>query len=301
MAPPNLATLSPVSLNGTILAQNDPVFDPAIARDLFRHSGNQYGSAVTKLGATPMVRFATPFLPAYNLIGTKLFKLTSFEFFFAKWADYQKAPGAVHTRYKLPEGGQAAAKLGRMSVTRGGVLMVDVDIVPLSAADGMTNPFAQDTAALPTLGAQPARHTMGPVLLNNVRTNGVKSSTVDWGVGMVGETTDGDLYLRSVIEAESNPTIGIEHGDPVAVLTALGLLGAQITAATRLYFRDIDPNTGAALNTGISVTAAAGSIDPTGCQLRRGQSASAGLTIQPISSDTTSALTVQTGVTMPAA
>ena len=52
-------SLSPAQVNGTTLAVQDLAIDPALEIDLFRHSGNPFGSASLKLSAMPKVTFKT--------------------------------------------------------------------------------------------------------------------------------------------------------------------------------------------------------------------------------------------------
>ena len=295
-----ISTLSPILCGSAVLAADKLQVDPAIARELFRHSGNRYGSAIVKYGALPSISFETPFLAAYNAFGFATTKLTAFRYTFAKFLDFAKDPAATHDRWSLAAGCTAAARIQRAVVNQRGLLMAEVQIVPLSSTDGMTHPLAESTAALDTLSAEPALHTLGPCSVETVKINGVKNQGLDLGITLTGEPNDGELYLRTVGELESNPLLMGEHADPRTMLASLGMIGHAITTSAIMYFRSIDATTGAALGTGLSMSIASGSIDPGMMRFSRAQIGTLGFGIQPLSTTNTHPVVVNTSATMPA-
>ena len=148
----NLSSLSPVNLaiNGgaaAVLATEQLSLDPGIGRELFRHSGNKFGSTILKLGATPIISFSTPFLPAWNLFGWAGAKVTTCDFQFGSFADFQKQSGSVHDKYSLATAPGSAIAEGRIVSTRvnqKGILMAEVAVLPLSY-DRMTHPLKRTT------------------------------------------------------------------------------------------------------------------------------------------------------------
>lgn len=303
-----LSSLSPVALtkkggSASVLAIDEISFSPAIARTLIGHSGNRFPSLVQVPGAAPRMRFRTPFLDAYNLFGFQPVPLTAFAFFFAKFADYIRDPTAVHTKYGLAGGGSpavAAARIVGWSTGRGGLLMADIDVVPFSG-DGMTHPIAETTGqALPTLADEPTIHTIGPFVIDGTRINGLSNHSGDLGGEFMGTPTDGDLFLRNAAFIESSPTLSGQHDDPFTLLSSLGLMGAGIETAAVAYFRDIDPDSGESLATGLSISVAQGVVHPTDVAMRRGDYNKSGFNVAGLSPDDTHPFAVTTDVAIPA-
>lgn len=289
--------LSPITLNATVLAADEITPDPGVNLDLFRHSGLPYGSQALRLKIAPMVRFRTPFLGAFNLLGFRTTKLTAFSWSFRKFTDYLTDAGATHPLYQLNTGCTAAARIVGLSVDRGGLAMAEVEVVPLST-DGTTSPITNTTAALPTLGSEPTLHTLGAVVLNGTKVNGVSSIGLDLGINLTGDTFDGEAYLRTLAEVEADPTISVEHGDPITLLSSLGLTGLSASSNFDFYLRDL--SAGIAQATGIRLRIASGIAVPGAIQLRRGALATTGLSLKPLSTSTTHPIVVATGQAIPA-
>lgn len=295
------ARMTPSGGSSTVLAVESVAFSPAIARTLFQHSGNRFPSLVHKPGAAPRVRITTPFYPAYQILGFAAKKLTAFDYFLAQFSDYVRASGSSHTMIGLTASCHAAARIMGASVSQSGILMAEVDIVPLSVVNGMDHPLTPASGqALPTLSAEPTIHTIGPFVLNGTRLDGLTNQGIDLGGEFAGAPSDGERFLRNVAEIENQPSMQAAHQDPVTLLGALGLLGAEITADAVAYFREIDGDSGEVLETGLSITAAEGVVDPTDVQLRRGDLATSGFTVAGLSDSETHPFVVATGVDVPA-
>ncbi len=295
---PILSTLSPAVLNSTTLAVNDFEFSPAISRDVFRHSGNKFGSIIVKPGAAPIIGFKTPFKAAYDLMGFSLLKLTTFKFMFAKFVDALKQTDASHAQYALASSATAFARIVGLSTGQRGILMADVAVVPLSA-DGTTHPLTRTLASMLTIGSEPSLHTLGPIEINTTRVTGLRNMGLDLGNEFVGEPSDGNPYLTAVAEMEGNPMLNGEHADPFTLLSTLGLTGLTVTSV-QAFFRAIHATSGAALGTGISLTMAAGSIDPGPVRMRRNSIPTLGFSAQPISSTVTHPVVVDTAANIAA-
>ena len=99
------------------------------------------------------------------------------------------------------------------------------------------------------------------------------------------------------------PSCRIAHNDPIAILSALGLLGTRISATTELYFKEYDPATGVVRSDGgaIKIAISAGYITPDGWQASQGAVATTGFLVQAITTDGgDSPLTVTLSATPPA-
>jgi hypothetical protein len=288
--------MSPLTMGATVFAADEITPDPGVNLDLFRHSGNAYGSQALRLGIAPSVRFRTPFLPVFNALGFRTTKLTAFSFTFRKFTDYLTASGSVHPTFSLAASATAAARIVGASVSQRGLLMADVDVTPLSA-DGLVSPLSQANAALPTLAAEPALHTLGPVVVNGTKINGVANAGFDLGINLVGDPNDGETYTRTVHETDADPTLNFEHNDPVTLLTSLGLAGVEASSNIDFYFRDI--TNGMAAATGLRLRCALGTLIPGAFQMRRGAVLSQGASMKPLSVSTTHPIVVATGQTIP--
>ncbi len=294
-----LSTLSPVVCNSTTLPANEFEFSPAISREVFRHSGNKFGSIVVKPGAAPIITFQAPFKCIYDLMGFSLLKLTTFKFTFAKFTDAAKDATSVHAQYGLNTSAIAFARMVGISVNQKGLVMANVAVLPLSA-DGMTHPLLLNAAAaMPTVSSEPTLHTLGPVLINTVRVSGLRNFSLDLGNEFVGEPHDGDLYLRNVAEMEGNPMFSGEHADPTTFLSTSGLFGLTLTALV-VNLRAIHATSGAALGTGASLSLAAGTLEPGPVRMRRNGVPSIGFSAQPVSATATHPVVVDTAATIAA-
>lgn len=297
MPTPTIAGMSPITLGTTVLAADDVLPDPGVNIEGFKHSGNPYASAALRLGFAPSVRFRTPFIDVYNILGFKTTKLTAFNFTFRKFTDYLTAAGSVHPQYSLAASATAAARIVGASTDQGGVLYADVQVTPLSV-DGTTNPLQSANAALPTLVAEPTLHTLGAVVLNGTKVNGVKRIGFDLGIDLVGERYDGEPYLRNVAETDPNPSISGDHGDPIGLLAALGLTGLAASSNFDVYFRDM--TAGLAQATGLRLRMASAVATPGAVSFRRGAITGQGFNILPLSTTTTHPFVLATGQAIPA-
>jgi hypothetical protein len=294
------ARLTPNNGVATVIAADLVGFSPAIARTLIQHSGNRFPSLVHKPGAAPRVRISTPFYPAYQLLGFQAKKLTGFDFFLAKFTDHVRDAGANHTKFGLTASCTAAARIVGASVALTGILMAEIDIVPLSNT-GMAHPLTvAGGQSLPTLAAEPTLHGLGPFILDGARLDGLNNQGFDLGGDFVGGPSDGDKFLRNVAEIENVPTLMGAHQDPITLLAALGLLGTKINTSAVAYFRDIDGESGEVGTTGLALTVASGVVDPTDIQLRRGDLTTSGFSLAGLSSNDTHPFAISDGVNVPA-
>lgn len=263
MSEPIIYSLAPIRLNSTVLATADLAVPLEVASEAFRHSGNEFASALVVPGAAPRVRFKTPFKPAYDLIGFKGLPVTVLDVYFAKFVASIRDAGSTHAKYSLASSAEGLAYITSISVSNRGIAMAEVEVVLLSS-DGMVHPFAAvTTAALPSLGSQPALHTLGVASINGTHIGGAMSVTVDLApdimVGVDGAPGDGLLYPTVAAYMGGSPAIEVEHGDPITLLATLGLTGVAVGASTfKQWFREYDSTAHVTLATGVSLTIASG-------------------------------------------
>jgi hypothetical protein len=247
-----------------------------------------------------MVRFKTPFLAAYNLLGLGLFRATAFNFTFTQFSNFVRTAGATHPQYALASSAVIVARIIGAKVNQRGILMADVVVVPLSS-DGMIHPIAAPTnVTLPTLASEPALHTLGPVEINGTKYSGCRNAGFDLGNEFTGEPHDGDLYLRNVGEFQADPKLQFEHADPTTLYPILGGLGVAVSSTAKLNFRDYSSTTGAALGTGLSISISSGAVNTGAIKMGRGSVPTIGGEIQPLSSTQTHPFTINASATMPA-
>jgi hypothetical protein len=289
----SLHTLAPAKLNATTLAIDSLTLGPGVAKTLFKHSGNRFASAVVIGGADRVVSFRTPFLDAYNLIGFGVLKLTNWEAHMSRFLDYIEASTATHW---MASGTVGMAVINGWSVSQRGILMADVSVVPLSTT-GMADPVALSNASTPpTLGAEPALQTLGPIVVNGTRLDGFKSSAVQLGHQYLAEPVDGDLYPKTAMLVGGEPQISGEHGDPSGLMTALGLNGVAVTSLD-LYYRNITGQVVGA--TGVKISATAGRAMVGDLSVGHGELAKQGLMVDGLSSTDTPPFTVTAGAAVP--
>jgi hypothetical protein len=288
---------APATLNATTLAIDDLTISAGVASEAFRHSGNLFPSVNVVPGATPRVSFRTPFKEAYDLIGLKSLKLTTFNVFAAKFVDAVRESGSTHLKYGLTASCSGHATIKGASVSQGGILMADVEVVLLSN-DGMTHPLTAATAALPSLGSQPALKTIGPVTINGTTNGGYMSASLDLGNKLDTFTSDGELYARVAAYTGGDPVLSFEHADPATLWASIGLVGSAITSNVIAYFRDYSTSTHLALTTGLSLTIASGRVIPEEFGASSLGVARAGIRVVGLSTSDTHPIVVAAGATV---
>lgn len=263
MTAATLWSCAPCKINTTVLAVESISLSAEVAAIVHQHSGNEYPTLIAVPGAAPRMRLKTFFHDAWTLIGGGVLRATVLEMYLAKFTSLARDTGAAHTKIALASSAVAAIYISGASVSEDGILMADVDIVPLSA-DRITHPLAlTNSVSLPTLAAQPVLHTMGSVKFNGSVIVGAVSSGVDFGVQYESVRTDGALYADVGLRVGAAPKCSAEIVDPQAALTSLGMLGTAISSSTALYFKRFDATTGVCgTANAVSITIASGRVHP---------------------------------------
>ena len=289
---------APITLNSTTLAADDISLSAAVMSESFRHSGNLFPSVLVVPGADPRVTFRTPFKEAYDLIGLKSLKLTTFNLYFAKFVDAVRQSDSSHLKYGLSTSCVAHATIKGASVSQNGILMADIEVVLLSN-DGMAHPLTAATASLPSLAGQPALKTLGPVTLNGTTTGGYVSASIDLGNNLETFKSDGDLYPRVATYTGGNPVLSFEHADPATLWGAIGLTGTALSSNCIAYFRDYSTSTHLTLTTGHSLTIASGRVIPADFGASSLGVARGGIRVVGLSTSDTHPIVVASGASVP--
>lgn len=280
-------TLTPSGGVSTTLATEGVGLSADIIQITHHHSGNVSPTAVLVPGATPRMQVSVPFKLAYDTFGFGVKKLTALDVYLAKFDDFVRAPGAVHQKYSLAAGAIAAAHITGWSVSADGVLMAQVEIIPLSS-DGIVHPLSIiDNVSLPALSGSPILHTLGSIKINGTRILGANSNAANVAGAMTVQRTDGDKFPRAAARLQVMPTLQIGHSDPRTVLSQLGLLGADETATAEFFYKQYDPDTGVTRDDGgaYRLDVALGRFHPSGFDSSQGAVASTGITVHAIAPD----------------
>ncbi len=301
MTIPDVRSLAPLQINATVLPIADLQVSPEIATDAFRHSGNEFASAITMPGALPRVRWRTPVKAAIDLIGLKILKATAFDLFFALFDDGIRNTDASHTKIGLASGAAAGVFIRRFSVQDRGVCWAECEAIPLSA-DGMAYPLADPTTDfLPTLAGEPSLHTLGPSDVNGTVYGGALGMSCDLSpdvmVGLDGSPGDGLLYPMVATYRGGAGVLDTEHGDPIGLMAALGMIGVAVDGTDKFtqWLRDYDAANHVALATGMSLTIGSGRITPVEFRTDSGKLLRGGMHVEGLSVDDAHPVTVGTG------
>ncbi len=301
--PASIYSLAPCKLNSTVVPVERIGFSPGVLANPHQHSGNEFPTLIAIPGATPRITLTMPFRAAYDVLGFSMVSLTAFEVYLAKFAALIRSASSVHTKWALTSSCTAAAMITGFSVNQDGVLMAEVEIVPLSNT-GTAHPLTRsDNNALPTLASQPILHTAGPLSINGTVVPGLMSAAADLGQRLDVQRTDGAMYPIVAARVDAAPKISATHADPVGMLAQLGsLLGANLSSNAVAYFRQFDATTGV-LDTGataVSLTVASGHVLPLEMPVEQGKVATIGVEIHGLSTSATHPFAYSASATAPA-
>lgn len=291
-----LSSLAPAKWGTTVLPVADWSFSPGISQQSVTHSGNQYATITVKNRIEQRFTMRIPFAIAYATFGNVVSTNSTFEVYSTTFAGGIVGGSGVHGKWSASASCTAMAVITGYSVAQGGIMYADVEVVLLSN-NGTANPVTfVSNATLPTLSAQPALHSMGPVKVNGSTVSGASSWSISTGKSFNIPSNDGDLYPTSAAVIDGTPTISVSHSDPIGVLTSLGIDGKtdDCVVYARGYSSNVLASSGA-----VSVTVGTAELVPSAASVSQGALASSGFTAYPISSDgSTYPLTIDTNATI---
>jgi hypothetical protein len=300
-----LSSLAPVTLTKSggapLTIPTEHVGVPlGIIQSLHNHSGNVFPTLVAVPGADRRLTLSVPAKIALDTFGLGLVKLTALSAFFSRFEDFNREDTAVHMAIQLNTGCVAAAQISGWSVNVDGIMMANIEIVPMSTTGQLDPLVISDNVDLPTLAGSPALHTLGPVKINGTVIPGLSGQSGNIGSSIAVQRTDGDLFARVCARIEAKPTMSLSHQDPKSILASLTLMGIVITEVI-VYAKAYDPATGVASQAGsISFTMVSGRIHPGGPDASQGGVASTSLEVLGISDDgATNPIAVNTNVVAP--
>ncbi len=126
----------------------------------------------------------------------------------------------------------------RLSVEHGGDAVLDYEAVVIH--DGDNAPIViTDSVSLPTPITDNERFALGPTTIGSVDVSGKTRVTIDFGLNVIGQGADGDIWDTFAHVRTQDSTITIESVD-VGVIDAAGipLTGLSAThVTTAIYFR----------------------------------------------------------------
>jgi hypothetical protein len=305
--PANIYSIGALTLTIGVSTVTLPVeswgFSAGIIESTHFHSGNMSPTAITVPGANPRVVASIPFQIAFQTFGLGMAQVTAFSAYLSRFEDYTRDTGATHSRIVLGAGANMAAQIVGWSVSVDGVLYAIVEFAAL-AADSDTAPLTlQNSVALPALSGSPVLHSLGPIVVNGAIIPGLSASGGQINGSLDVRRSDGDRYPRVAARYQIAPSAGLDHADPNAVLTALGVLGLSLdgTVVCEIYFREYNPTDGIIRAAdSIRLGIANGRISYSGVDNRNGSVSSTAMTVQGIVADGDSnPFIVTTGVTAP--
>lgn len=244
-------------LNTTTMPVLSIEYTPNMATDPFRSGGDLSPTMVRRAGAMPVMRFTVPLDAAYSALSSLLpVTLTAFEMYAATFTSGSRGSTGANI-YKLDTlNATAIACLTAVSAAQGGPNLAIAEVtVYFCSNDGITDPITTTTGALPTLGAQPNLHVLGPMVDDTTARWGLKQWRIDFGVSMEPIRADGFFYPSSYRYNAIGATASFTHSDISALYTALTSDGKDATGAGFiLYARAYNMTTKVLTTTGYSFT-----------------------------------------------
>jgi hypothetical protein len=236
--------LTPSGGSATTLAVESLSWGSNIDERTKRDSGLPFASLSVVHAYAPQIEFSTPFAGAYTVFGGALKKLTAVDVFNRTFADFLLE--STGDKWGLRVGAEAVGFINRIEFADD-ILMAQCVIMYLAPDDGMTNPIDAVAAAqaIPTLSANPACHSLGPIHGPGGEILGLNSFSLNMGQRLLSGHTDGDKYLRNVRYDGGLRQLEIPHSGVRELLTEVGLDGLSFSSPFVQYAREIDPVTGA--------------------------------------------------------
>jgi hypothetical protein len=295
-------SLAPITIGSTTIGVMSYTLPQAVLAQLSQHSGNEYPTLIAVPGSNPRLRFRAHLHDALNLIGLTVLSATTCSAYLAKFESFARSSNSVHMKLALSTSCTAAVQIDSIGVDQDGIAFAECSAVYLSN-DGAAHPLTLTTSnALPALSAAAVVHTLGPSVLNGSGIPAVASVSGDLNQELVAQRSDGDKYPRIAARMGGQPRLTIPHKDPVAVLAALGLDGANVTSNFVQYFRRFDATTGVVgASSGISITIASGRAHPTQIEAEHGAIAGQAIEVIGLSATSTHPFALSLSATVPAA
>lgn len=269
-----------VQLGTKVLPVQSASFDPAILETAYRSSGDNYSTLRTVFGATPAMQLTVPYQEAVDELGLIPKRYTALTYTALKYNPTTgiTSTGSDHITVTLSASCFAFAMITGFNVSQNGIATATIQVMAFSA-DGTTHPLTVGTGSALALASQPVLKTLGGVTINGAAIGGAQSVSGSLSQRAQPLVTDGDLYPTQFSWSGNEKTLSIQHSDPSAVLSALGLLGADIASSTTVTL-NTRSSAGVITTTGAStITIAKGRAIPTAVSGAVGSMAQTSITI----------------------
>lgn len=234
----NVSGLGFAKLNAITMPVTDISYTPAMGVEPFRSGGDLSPSMMRRVGGRPAYRLSAPLASVWGALGSFLpVTLTAFEMHSAVFSGpSRQTTGATHWKLDTTNG-DAYAVLSGIYSTGGAVpvMMADV-VVYLCSKAGLIDPVTSSTGALPTLGATPDLHTIGPMVDDTTARWGLRSWRIDTGVQMEPIQADGFFYPTGYRQGAITASATISHADAIALYTALTSDGKDASGNGLIFY-----------------------------------------------------------------
>ena len=157
-------------------------------------------------------------------------------YFAKKTTGVGKTSGGAHVSHTFAT---ALVVPRRLTVSGQGVAQLTYSIIPYKA-DGTIPVAVATTASLPAITAiSGEKFRLGPVIIEGTTLTGITSVSVDFGLTVDPEVSDGDIYAKTAVITRQMPKIEIRTLDQasIATLTAGGKAVTNGVSGTKIYLR----------------------------------------------------------------
>jgi len=244
-------------LNATTMPATDISYSPNMGVEPFRSGGDISASMIRRSGGRPVFRFTAPLASVWGALSSFLpVTLSAFEMHAALFSGTARTSSGA-TQFKLDTtNGDAYGLITGIYPTGGAVPVVMAEVtVYLCSKAGLVDPVTSSTGTLPTLGATPDLHTIGPMVDNATAQWGLKTWRIDTGVGMEPIQADGLFYPTTYRVGAIQASATVAHADVVTLFASLTSDGKDATGAGFiLYARGYNMTTKVLAATGYSFT-----------------------------------------------
>lgn len=262
-----------------------------------RHSGRRFASSSLHSGGGPVLTLTMPARQAVDVFGLGLTKLSDIKVYLSTYADGLRATGAAHSYLQAATGGFAVIE--SIQAAHRQIATATVRIIPIASSD-VANPITRvDSAALPSLAAEPVLNTLGTIDIAGTVREGLQEIQIALNPLLTPVESDGRRFAREVLYQGGNPVVTGQHAGPLGLNTAAGFDGLIVTASTDVYFRENDATNRTLKTTGMRFEFGDGVLQVDDVQAQQDQAALSSFMITGRSDDDDHPLTYTASASLP--
>lgn len=265
-------------------------FNPALGQIVEANSGDVDPTYMAVMTAAPVLGIMTRAMSVLSSFGIAGAQITTMD----AWLQQLVKHGTRNATSKKLTIATGICVPRTLTVAQGQPAELALEAIALSS-DGTTAPVAAGTgtmAANPT----PVLHTLGPVSLNG-QAYDVISMTIDFGIGLLVEASEGNVYPDYATIIARTPSISVV-GKDVDLRTAVGFDGlAQGATDSLFHLRKLDQNGKRVANNvaeHIKFTIDDGMISAQAINAPHGERALTEITIVPVYDGTNAIMVIDT-------